>query len=109
MKTLKELQDYLDGYCMTDKSIGGHTIKYTHEHIIYHFNIVGSVRKLVAKEICEKMYIPAHRLFRFFVSKTQAMPTIAFFKDIGFMIEKDGYFLINPELMENELFMKKGE
>jgi len=63
-------------------------------------HVRGDIRRLVLKDLLMENYMPTHRFFRYFISKTQGMPFLQILKRTGFLIEVGTNFYINPEWIE---------
>ena len=78
--------------------------------------IRGDIRRIFFSQLLEKKMLRCHEAFKFFVSRTQAIPMVEQLKYNGYIIELGLHFMLNPEWVESmpilngfPVFKKVGE
>lgn len=72
------------------------------DELCNYLGVRGNIRRLVLKDLLIENYVPSHKFFRYFISRTQGMPFLQILKRSGFLIELGMNFYINPSWLEEE-------
>ena len=72
------------------------------DELCSYLNVRGEIRRLVMTDLLKKNHLPMSQFFRYFISKTQAMPLLNILKRNGFLIESSMRFIINPVWLEQK-------